>query len=97
MRLPHDLGRVAGRLGLREALPELKRIARDERVNQNVRYSAMRAVLQLAEPKDAERLLLDLINRKYHSRVRGTAMLMLAQISILNTNTMQPIVLEWLR
>ncbi len=71
---------AAGRLRLHDALTDLTRIARNEGINQNARYRALCAVLQIAERKEAERLLMDLLDKKCHAGTRGVAMAMLAQL-----------------
>jgi HEAT repeat protein len=67
-----------GRLGVREAIPDLKRVALDERIDQNARHSAMASVHRLADRKEAEILFLGMLDRKCH--LRGEAMRFLAQM-----------------
>ena len=56
-----------------EPLSEFERIARDRGIDQNARYPAVNAVLALGDAKTADRLLLDLIQRK-GDRLRGFAL-----------------------
>jgi HEAT repeat protein len=68
-----------GKLKDREALPALLRVARDEKVDQNARYAAMHAVVGMVERKEAEALLLELLEPRRHGGVRGVAMGLLAE------------------
>jgi HEAT repeat protein len=56
-----------------ESLPAFEKIARDAAIDQNTRYPAVNAVLRFAEPKTADKLLLDLIARP-KDRLRGFAL-----------------------
>lgn len=56
-----------------ESLPEFERIARNDKIDMNVRVPAMDGVLALADAKTADRLLLDLINRP-GDKLRGFAL-----------------------
>jgi len=68
-----------GQLKARDALPALVRVARDEKVDQNARYAAMHATVGMAERKEAEALLLELLEPRRHGGVRGVAMGLLAE------------------
>jgi HEAT repeat protein len=70
-----------GRLKVAGALPALVKVARNEAIDQNARYSAVRSVVQLADRKDAEALLLDLSNEGVHGGVRGVALKTLAELA----------------
>jgi HEAT repeat protein len=68
-------------LKARDALPALRRVARDERIDQNARYAALHAVVALAERAEAEGLLLELLEPQRHGGVRGVAMGLLAKLN----------------
>jgi HEAT repeat protein len=71
--------RAVENLRLREALPELKRLAQDDEREQNVQAWAISAYARMAERKDAAELLLSSLKSK-RSSARGHAVLMLAEI-----------------
>jgi HEAT repeat protein len=52
------------RLNVREAVPEMMRIARDETMDQNPRAAAIAAVSRLADRTDAEAMLMELTRSK---------------------------------
>jgi HEAT repeat protein len=72
--------RAVAEPGVKEALPALVRIARDEALDQNVRYAALAGVVRLAERKQAEGVLLGLADPRTHGGVRGHAMQALARL-----------------
>ena len=76
----HAAAQLAAELKLTDTLPELERFACDETRNQNPRYYAMSAAVQLAPRDRAERLLRKLARPGVHGGVRGTALLHLAQL-----------------
>jgi HEAT repeat protein len=73
--------RAAGELRVREAVPALVRIARDEKIDQNIRYAALAGVMRITERAQAEALLLELARPEVHGGVRGHAMLALAKLN----------------
>lgn len=81
---------VAG-LKLAEALPELMRLARDTKADTYVRCGAMHAVKRLAPRKEAEALLLELLDRKQLAMVRSSAMV---QLAFLNCRKAVPPILD---
>jgi HEAT repeat protein len=70
---------AAGRVRLREAVPALKEIARDEGMDPNARYSALRAIAATGDRREATAVLLGLLDGKVRGAVRGHAMMTLAR------------------
>ena len=65
---------------LRQAWSQIARICRDEAIDFNVRYAAMRACCKLADREPAARLMLELTGQKVHQAVRGQAATHLAEL-----------------
>jgi HEAT repeat protein len=74
----------ASRLRLADAVPDLKRIALDEKIDQNARYRAINALAHLASKKDAEATLLALFDARTHYPVRAHAMSSAAGMRLLS-------------
>jgi HEAT repeat protein len=68
------------RLKIREALPELYRLARDEKTEQNVRSWAIGASARMGERADVEKLMLELLASP-KSSARGNAAFQLARVA----------------
>src|SRR5262245_34449157 len=67
------------KFALRELLPDLKRIAQDDKAEQNTQAQALGAFARMATRKEAEELLLERLGSKKTS-ARGNAVLLLAAI-----------------
>jgi HEAT repeat protein len=62
--------KAVGSLRYREALPDLERIARDPKIDQNIRYVAVDGVLAMTDETAGNQLLLDLLDTKHGKAVR---------------------------
>jgi len=80
-----------GLLKYKPALPDLERVARDHRLDQNARYEAVDSYLALANRDAGDRLLVDLTDARHGNRVRGQVFVRLGQRKVLAA---RPILLE---
>ena len=83
--------RAAAELRLARALPDIIAIARNKTINFNHRNVAMRAATELAEPKRAVRLLIELAGPTSQPGVRGAAV---RQFAVLRRLDGVPVILD---